>query len=373
MAELLSRRALRVHQVERIPLYVFALQADEILRVADISRVGRSDEGELIGYQRPEVKAHIHDIVEYLQGDEPLFPNSVILALSGEVRFKSSRGPATTDGLATAGTLELPMPDEGERKPAWIVDGQQRSYALDKSDRGDFPVIVTAFVADTIDLQRDQFVRINNARPLPTGLVTELLPEVSAPISRRLATKRLPSAFVDLLAQQDDSPFQGLIKRPSMSKTVKRSAPVTDTGLVKAIEDSLQHASGCLFPHRNVATGETDTDTIYRILVSYWSAVRNTFPDAWGLPPTRSRLMHGVGIRSMGRVMDRLMARMDPWDDELEAKLEKRLAVLRDVCAWTAGVWDEPINMAWNDLQNTGRHINILSNFLIRKIIDGDG
>ena len=38
---------------------------------------------------------------------------------------------------------------------------------------------MNAFVADEVDLQRDQFLRVNNAKPLPRGLITELLPEVS--------------------------------------------------------------------------------------------------------------------------------------------------------------------------------------------------
>ena len=35
------------------PLYLFSLTAQEILQVADISRVSRDEAGELIGYQRP--------------------------------------------------------------------------------------------------------------------------------------------------------------------------------------------------------------------------------------------------------------------------------------------------------------------------------
>ncbi len=82
---------------------------------------------------------------------------------------------------------------------------------------------------------------------------------------------------------------------------------MTDNSLVEAIQESLESPSGVLFPYRNIATGTTDTEGIRRVLIAYWSAVRDTFPDAWGKPPTRVRLMHGVGIRAMGRLMDRVM------------------------------------------------------------------
>src|ERR1700758_4901076 len=88
----IRRRALRIEQNDKHPLYVFCLTGDEILSVADISRLSRDDAGKLIGYQRPHVKRHIQDIVEYLNSDNILFPNSLILALSSKVKFRASGG-----------------------------------------------------------------------------------------------------------------------------------------------------------------------------------------------------------------------------------------------------------------------------------------
>ena len=86
------------------PLYLFSLTGDELLTMADISRISRNDAGKLIGYQRPEVRKHIQDIVDYLNSEQVLFPNSIILALSSRVRFVRSRGPEVDDGCASAGT-----------------------------------------------------------------------------------------------------------------------------------------------------------------------------------------------------------------------------------------------------------------------------
>src|SRR5690242_7745147 len=121
----LSRRALLLKQNAAHPLYSFTLSAREVLEIAEISRVTRDPAGDLIGYQRPEVRRHVQDIVEYLDSDQVLFPNPIILALSSAVRFVSSRGPNVSDGFATSGTLEIPLPMDGHPKPGWIVDGQQ--------------------------------------------------------------------------------------------------------------------------------------------------------------------------------------------------------------------------------------------------------
>ncbi len=66
----LRRRALRLDQHPKHPLFQFALTPKELLAIADISRVSRDDAGKLIGYQRPEVKQHIANIVEYLDSAE---------------------------------------------------------------------------------------------------------------------------------------------------------------------------------------------------------------------------------------------------------------------------------------------------------------
>jgi len=362
----ISRRALLVNQNADHPLYLLALTSEELDLIADISRVARTDAGELIGYQRPEVQNHVKNIVSYLDGESPLIPNAIILAVSSSVRFVRSRGPGGDDGVAAGGHLEIPVPTNGDQRPAFVVDGQQRMLALRQAKNRQFPIPVAAFVADTVDVQRDQFVRVNSSKPLPAGLVTELLPAISTPISPRLAARKLPSALVNQLNSDSASPFKDLIKRPAMSKDERKSAVVTDTSLIAGLEEALQSPSSCLFPYRNIATGETDTDGIWAVLLCYWTAVQATFPEAWGLPPTKSRLMHGVGIRSMTRLMDRVMSNTDPLADDAQDKVRADLALVAGKCRWTEGNWEDLGGIAWNQLQNVPRDIKVLSNYLIR-------
>src|SRR5258708_8422222 len=105
----IQRRALRIEQNDKHPLYIFCLTGDEILEVADISRLSRDDAGKLIGYQRADVKRHIQDIVEYLNSDNILFPNSLILALSTKAKFPFTRRPLPPTGLVASGLFDIPL------------------------------------------------------------------------------------------------------------------------------------------------------------------------------------------------------------------------------------------------------------------------
>lgn len=366
---MIRRRALQLIQDPKHPLLLFAVRAEELGMMAEISRVSRSDAGDLLGYQRPEVRRHVQNIVDYIQSSQgkALFPNSIILALSSGVKFTKVRGPKVGDGLGEAGTIVIPLPKAGQPKPAWVVDGQQRALALSRCNRPDFAVPVAAFLADDINTQREQFLRINSTKPLPRGLITELLPKVASTLPANLAARRVPAALCELLNQDPESPFYGLIQRASTSTREKKSAIIADNTIMAILQESFSNSSGCLFIYRNLATGETDFDGVRRVLLMYWRAVKETFPNAWGLPPTQSRLMHGTGLRAMGKLMDRMMSAVDVTDPRAPLGLRHELGKLRSVCAWTSGLWGPELDsMKWNELQNTPQHVRLLSNYIVR-------
>jgi DGQHR domain-containing protein len=349
---------------------MFCLHADEILKIAEVSRISRDGVGRLIGYQRPLVRKHVQSIVDYLDSGKVLFPNSIILAVSSACSFKEIRGPKVDEGIANAGTISIPIPRHGQPKPAWIVDGQQRAMALSRAKRSNIPVPVNAFVADDLDTQREQFLRVNSSKPLPRGLITELLPQVASILPPNLALRRTPAALCDMLNLDPESPFFGLIRRTS-SRDKARSEPVADGPIIQMLQDSLTLPSGCLFAYRNIATGETDFPAVRRLLFIYWGAVRETFPDAWGLSPKQSRLMHGAGIRAMGKLMDRVMGTADLRDDGTARRITRELASLKNQCRWTGGQWDELGGLRWNELQNLPGHIRSLTSFIVRAYLSG--
>lgn len=359
--EYLKVRAVRAEQGGGTGVYAFFLYSADINRIADISRVRRED-SELKGFQRREIRDHVKDITSFLDSGPVLFPNAIILALSDEVDFASARGrsPGNMCEVGDAGTLSIPLYPEGSRA-AWIVDGQQRSLALAAAKNKQIAVPVIGFISDEVSTQREQFILVNKSKKLPTGLIDELLPEVSVQLPRNLAARQLPSELCNLLNNDPKSPFHGLIKRESDPKN--GTGIVSDNALIETMKASLKTTAGALGQFKHSGDG-SDTAAMYDALVTYWSAVRNTFPDAWGKSPKDSRLMHSVGIRAMGALMDTIMLRADGAANKASVILES-LARLAPHCRWTEGRW-EGLGLGWNELQSTPQHINKLSEHLIR-------
>jgi DGQHR domain-containing protein len=304
----------------------------------------------------------VNSIVEFLDSGPVLFPNAIILALSPDVDFVSARGrkPDNLVEVADAGTLTIPIAPEG-RRSAWVVDGQQRSLALARAKNQGIAVPVVGFVSADLETQREQFILVNKARPLPTRLINELLPEVSVLLPRDLAARQLPSALCDALATDPSSPFHNLVRRES--NPAESAGVVTDTALIEAIRMSLKSPIGALAQYRRNGEG-ADTEAMYATLSAYWTAVRDTFPEAWGRPAVESRLSHSAGIRAVGALMDTIMLRADATTTP-EIIVREALTRIRPHCAWTEGTW-EGLGWKWNEVQSTSQHITKLSEHLIR-------
>ena len=359
--DLIKVRALKTMQGKN-SIFSFFIKGEDIFKIADISRISRDDSGQLKGLQRKPIQRHIASIVEYLKQDNVLFPNAIILALDPIVEFKQSRGPVP-EGVQTTsdpGVLEIPILPEGTRV-AWIVDGQQRSTALSKSQNQDLNVPIIGFHCPDIETQRAQFILVNKVRPLPRNLIDELLPEINSPMPTDLSKRRIPSELVNALVRTKGSPFFGIIKRPSDSEGSK--GVITDTALIKVTEHSLNNY-GALSLYKGVGRVPDDLNGMYELMSSFWSAVKEVFPDAWGLPSTDSRLMHSAGIQAMGHLMDRVVPRL-PRDNNMKENIKKSLEKICDQCAWVDGEW-EGLGMGWNEIQSVPRHIRMLSEHLIQ-------
>jgi DGQHR domain-containing protein len=357
-------RALQTKQGDGLDVYAFFIKGRDIVRVADISRIER-DEGEVLkGFQRPEIRTHVKGIVDYLNQGDVLFPNAIILAMSPEVRFAASRGtkPSGDEGIAQSGTLTIPVYEAGHRV-AWIVDGQQRSIALAQAEKHDIAVPVVGFVSDSVDVQREQFILVNKAKPLPSRLINELLPETAGILlPRDLSSRKVPSELCGLLNRDPASPFHKLIKRPSDKSAT--SAVITDTAVITMIKNSMSNPLGALAPYKATAREAPDIAAMYRLLCLFWSGVKATFPDAWGKDPRHSRLMHSAGIEAMGVLMDRIFAKLSAAEED-QKTIQRELAKIAPSCRWTKGTW-EALGLAWNELQNTPRDIKRLQEALVR-------
>jgi DGQHR domain-containing protein len=356
--------ALRIAQGAQF-IYTFGVDGKRIHDFATVSRVHR-DDVTLQGYQRPEVLSHIKAIRRYLESDGAMLPNAVVVAFDERVTFVESKTASAVD-YVSAGELVIPI-DESlpeDQKPAWLVDGQQRSAAIRDADLAEFAVAAVGFIAHGEAEQRSQFILVNNTKPLPKGLIHELLPDTTGHLPAAYARKQLPAEVLTRLNFGDRSagaPFAGRIATPTMA-----DGYIKDNSVLKMIENSLY--DGALYQYRDPEDGSGDVGQMVLHLNYFWTIVQLTFPEAWELAPTKSRLTHGAGIQAMGYVMDALTDGV-PTAELGGMNLESTLRRLGEHCAWTSGSWefggDQP--RRWNGIQNTPNDIKLLTSHLLRAL-----
>lgn len=315
-------------------------KAADVLRFASIERIGRDAQGELSGFQRPQVAAHIREIRDYLEKPNAVLPNPIVVAFTDRVAI---------DDLGN-GTVRLSI-DMSSGVPGLVVDGQQRLSALAEVDR-DFQIFVSVLICrDEAELRR-QFVLINNSRPLPKSLIYELLPTVDD-LPPRLSRRSVAS---DLTARLnfENTALKGYIKQHTRPEGI-----IADTVMQKIIMESL--SNGVM---RDLVRGPKGEERCVRLVSNFFDAVKKVFPEAWhGHKPATSRLLHGAGVQAMGDVMEVLAQRGEARSVE---EFRDGLECLKGKTAWTDGEWELGGEVRrWNSIQNINRDIALLKHYLI--------
>jgi DGQHR domain-containing protein len=344
-------------------LFAFGLDGKRIPDFATVSRIRRNESGEIGGYQRPEVLSHIAEIRAYLEDPGAMIPNAVVIAFNRDLEFEpyaSEAKPSPAAGYTRAGTLRIPRGGgltEAE-KPGFVVDGQQRLAAIRDASVDAFPIFVVAFVARDISEQQEQFILVNSTKPLPKGLIYELLPDTQGLLPSFLRRRRLPAMLAQRLNHDGDSPLQGMIRTPTTPEGV-----IKDNSVLRFLENSL--SDGVLYRYKGDAP--EGHERMLSTVKNFWGAVRKVFANAWGLPPKRSRLLHGAGVVSLGFLMDAVADRHRTHAIVTGDIFAADLTHLKDVCRWTDGYWDFGVGQQrkWNDIQNTHKDVQLLSNLLL--------
>ena len=355
--------AIRIKQNNKY-LYAFSVNGKDIYKFSTISRISRTESGNLKGYQRPEAQAHISEIKEYLESENALLPNPIVIAfkketIGGFVEFIQDKKNKNH------GTFNIQIDNSAKKEdlPGWIVDGQQRSSALSQAKSGKFPVFVVAFITNDDNEQREQFILVNNTKPLPSGLIHELLPDTDIQLPEKFTKKKFPSEIVSYLNNDKKSVLYRKIKTPTNPE-----GNIKDTSMMKSITRSFEN--GVLYSYRDPLTGSGDIISIAKILNCYWEAVSIVFKDEWDKPPKETRLTHGAGIISLGDMMDCTSDNIPNIETinskTLVSKFKKELMIIKPACSWSSGYWQltKDISKKWNHIQNISNDIILLSNYL---------
>lgn len=339
-------KAIRANQAAEHDVFSFAATPEEILGFSEIDRVGRKDDGELRGFQRHQVSGHIKEIRDYLGREDALLPNAVIIAFLGSVKVRDKG-----DGVVE---IEIKT-KEGDIKPGFVVDGQQRLTALSALSKPGFQVFVSGLICKDYNELRQQFVLINNTRPLPKSLIYELLPTVEG-LPERFTARQFSAGIVDRLNFSTKSSLRGEIKQHT-----NPNGTLSDLAMQKLVMNSA--SEGAI---RDLINEKNCDDRAFELVSEFFSAVTKVFGTDWiGMTPKTSRLRHGAGVVAMGFVMELLYST----EGATTAKeFEPGLRLLKDHTAWTSGQWRLSENdvRPWNGIQNTPSDIDLLANHLIR-------
>jgi DGQHR domain-containing protein len=336
-------RAILAQQSPKHACLMCSASVRDILVWAKIERIGRGGDGQLRGFQRPQIASHIREIRDYLAQPNAVLPTPIVVAFVGGVKVvHAGDGTATISITPEAGGL------------GFVVDGQQRLMALAGLPDKDFQVFVSVLVCSDHEELRRQFVLINSARPLPQSLVYELLPGVDR-LPQRLSSRIQAAQLTERLNYDEASSL-----RHQIFLHTHPTGCIKDTAIQKVIMSSI--SDGAL---REVRGLEDEVELAFRLISDFCGAVQDVFPEDWrGHSPRTSRLVHGAGIVALGFVMELLYAR----DGARERSAFRRgLSVLKGRTAWTHGSWrfsDSEV-VPWNAIQNVPRQILELAQHLV--------
>src|SRR5262249_52165616 len=154
--------------------------------------------------------------------------------------------------------------------PSWIVDGQQRLAAIREAKLERFPICAVGFIAANDREQREQFILVNNTKPLPKGLVYELLPATDGCLPTALRKRRFPTYLLDRLNLDGDSPLRGMIVTPTVHGGV-----IKDNSLIRMLENSL--SDGVLYRFRGREGGQDNVEAMLRVVKTFWAAAAEVF------------------------------------------------------------------------------------------------
>ena len=339
----LTYSAIQASQSARHKVLTSVAKAADVMRFAEIDRIGRNAQGELSAFQRPQIATHIREIKDYLAHDEAVLPNPIVVAFTNRIVVKS-----------IGGTVARITINIGDGAPGLVVDGQQRLTALAQLENKDFEVFVSALICPDQSALRRQFVLINNTRPLPKSLIYELLPGVDK-LPHRLSDRARASLLTARLNYDERSSLKGLIHQHTNPRGIIR-----DTAIQRVIMNSLNDGIMREFIRRDC--GE---EKCFTIISEFYRAVQRVFREAWiDHTPKTSRLVHGAGIVSLGYVME-VLALLDA--AQTSSEFAKGLAALDGETAWTSGEWDfgNGDRRHWKAIQNVNRDIVMLAQHLI--------
>ena len=207
-----------------------------------------------------------------------------------------------------------------------IADGQQRTAALGLASVDKVPeytVTVSAILPADASSKRTIFYISNRSKKVNSDFQKLIQQDTPLETPTPAVTRQLTI--------EPDSPLYQLIELPGVRdpKAVIKFNSV-EQALLKGFVEAFKGTEVTL-----------KKEEIYGVSKAFYTAVRDTWPEAWGLKPTESKLMSGLGFRSLTTLFgeDIKTYRVDEKkaldDQDVWKKIKKDLETMRKYCvAW---------------------------------------
>lgn len=312
--------------------YVGVMSARDLLDVSYTDmRAIESDLDQYVGIQRTLSTKRVKEIAEFIKSIDATFPTSVVLAVRGDCAELIQKNGATRLRI-----FEGADGDEGKKvllgATASILDGQHRVEGLKESGRlDDFQVLVSIFVDADIADQAYIFATVNLAQTkVNKSLVYDLLDYAKARSPQKSAHD-----IAVALDRYEKSPFFKIIKRLGAATPGRTGETLAQATVVNGIlpliskkpeQDRYKLAKGRRVaaddtsyeetPLRHLWVADKDGD-IAQILLQYFLAIKETWPQAWDSREKGQILARTNGFRAFIRLFKNIYLKEKPTLNEV--------------------------------------------------------
>ncbi|WP_414569573.1 DGQHR domain-containing protein [Nostoc sp. CCY 9925] len=238
-----------------ISMLVFITTAQVIYNRFDVSR-RVADKN--LGYQRSFVNARIKKIKNYINQDQGIIPNSILVNLE-DGKFSYSE----VDKLLTLYDAE---------SLGLIIDGQHRVKGSYEANP-EFPLMVVATLGLSVKEQARLFVTINQTQKgVPASLYLDLMNLLEGDIEdfddEGVSTERRATEIAIRLNETDESPLYELIRR-----TGDAGFGISLSEFVSQIKDYVEPRTGKL--------ASFGFEQQYKIFEIYFRSIKAVFLEQW--------------------------------------------------------------------------------------------
>jgi len=272
-------------------LYLTSITPRVLRQIADVD-VCDPARGRPDGYQRPREDSRCRQLARYIEQEDSILPNSLLLNIRPDGPRSSFHSLPTDRGF---GYLELPL----ERGAAWIVDGQHRNGAFEFTSEEYQDLPLPAVFIDGFDRVREAttFFVVNSKQKnvSPSLKYFDLMRFADKELRRWLEGpegdwKVRAGQLVERLNNDEDSPWYQRINLTGARGTKR---PVNLVSFITALQTVVQDRWFNTLPDARQV----------ELLKQFWNAVRVVWPQPWrSNKPREYVLLKSLGVYAMSHV-----------------------------------------------------------------------